>query len=120
MPGHQTKYEHMRDRTYLRPRDFIKFTNCALGRYKERAAGIAEGQDHLNKIDNVDVHSARIEFSEYFLREIDDEVHKHLPRYDQDLDVLRALRKWQFERSEFEATLRTQQPTAGVSAAEVL
>jgi hypothetical protein len=121
MPGHQTKYDHMRDRTYLRPRDFIKFTNCALGCYKERAAGVVECQDEdRNKIDNVDVHHARIEFSEYFLREKDDEVHKHLPRYDQDLDILRALGKWHFERSEFEATLQTQQPTAGVSAAEVL
>lgn len=35
-PGYQTKYEHMRNRTYLRPRDLIKFTHCALARYKER------------------------------------------------------------------------------------
>lgn len=120
MPGHQTKYEHMRDRTYLRPRDFIKFTNCALGRYKERAASAALGQDDANKIDNVDVHNARIEFSEYFLREIDDEVHKHVPEYDKDLDALRALGKWQFERGEFEAIFTTQQPAAGISASEVL
>jgi hypothetical protein len=119
MPGHQTKYEHMRDRTYLRPRDFIKFTNCALARYKERA-GSSSGPDDPGKIDNVDVHNARVEFSEYFLREIDDEVHKHMPNYDQELDVLRALGKWQFERGEFETTYNVQQSTAAVPASDVL
>ncbi|SPE44944.1 conserved hypothetical protein [Candidatus Sulfotelmatobacter sp. SbA7] len=119
MPGHQTKYEHMRDRTYLRPRDLIKFTNCALARYKERA-GEDSGPDHLGKLDNVDVHNARIEFSEYFLREIDDEVHKHMPDYGKHLDVLRALGKWQFERGEFDATYKEQYPGAALSPADVL
>ncbi|MHB1796300.1 MAG: P-loop ATPase, Sll1717 family [Acidobacteriaceae bacterium] len=121
MPGHQDKYEHMRDRTYLRPRDFIKFTNCALARYKERFQQGSSGPDDPVKIDNVDVHNARIEFSEYFLREIDDEVHKHMPNYDQELDVLRSLGKWQFERPEFEAAYQQlQQTNAKLSAAEVL
>ena len=40
MPGHQTKYEHMRDRTYLRPRDLIKFTNCALACFIHQARGM--------------------------------------------------------------------------------
>jgi hypothetical protein len=119
MPGHQSKYEHMLDRTYLRPRDFIKFTNCALSKYKERY-GRPEGPDDGARIDNVDVHNARVEFSEYFLREIDDEVHKHMPNYDQELDVLRALGKWQFDRAEFEAAFRQQQPNAPTPASEVL
>ena len=88
-------------------------------RYKERA-GADSGQDDPGKIDNVDVHNARIEFSEYFLREIDDEVHKHSPTYDQDLDILRALGKWHFERGEFETTYKVQQPTEAVPASEVL
>lgn len=119
MPGHQTKYEHMRDRTYLRPRDFIKFTNCALSRFKERV-GKESGEDHPAKIDNVDIHNARVEFSEYFLSEIDDEVHKQMPHYEQELDVLRALGRWQFDRDEFEAAYRSQQPDAALSTAEVL
>jgi len=119
MPGHQTKYEHMRDRTYLRPRDLIKFTNCALSRYKERA-GKDAGADHPDKLDNVDVHNARIEFSEYFLREIDDEVHKHMPDYEKHLDVLRALGKWQFEREEFDAAYKVQYAGAGLSPPDAL
>ena len=73
MPGHQTKYDHMRDRTYLRPRDIIKFCNCTLAKFKERArAGVRiESQDSGEKIDNVDVHNARVEYSEYFLKELD-------------------------------------------------
>jgi hypothetical protein len=119
MPGHQTKYEHMRDRTYLRPRDFIKFANCALAKYKERN-GSETGADDAAKIDNVDVHNARVEFSEYLLREIDDEVHTHMPNYDQELDVLRALGKWQFEQAEFEEAYRAQQPGVALPARDVL
>jgi hypothetical protein len=119
MPSHQSKYEHMRDRTYLRPRDLIKFANCALSRYKERAGGGA-GEDHPHKIDNADVHNARTEFSEYFLREIDDEVHKHMPDYEKHINVLRALGRWQFDREEFGATYKVQYPEAVSPAVDVL
>lgn len=119
MPGHQTKYEHMRDRTYLRPRDLIKFANCALSRYKERG-GKDAGADHASKIDNVDIHNARVEFSEYFLREIDDEVHKHMADYEKHLDVLRALGKWQFERKEFDIAYAQQYPGAPLAPGDAL
>lgn len=119
MPGHQSKYEHMRDRTYLRPRDFIKFSNCALTKYKERH-GQPPSSDDPQKIDNVDVHNARVEFSEYLLREIDDEVHTHMPNYEEELDVLRTLGKWQFERDEFETAYEAQQPGAELHAREIL
>jgi hypothetical protein len=108
MPGHQTKYEHMRDRTYLRPRDMIKFCNSTLIAYKDRlTAGVDDGD--ASRIDNTDVHNARVDYSEYFLRELDDEVHKHLPDYEQYLDVLRVLKKWQFERKDFEIAYEKQQ-----------
>jgi hypothetical protein len=109
----------MRDRTYLRPRDIIKFVNCALLRYKERVGTQTESEDR-DKIDNVDVHNARIEFSEYFLREIDDEVHKHMPEYEKELDVLRALGKWQFDRAEFETAYSAQPASPGTFAIDVL
>ena len=109
MPGHQTKYDHIRDRTYLRPRDMIKFANSALDKFKERMSAEGPNEDHLAKIDNVDVHNARVEYSEYFLREMDDEIHKHLPDYGQYLDILRSIGKWQFDRSEFEAMYKDRQ-----------
>lgn len=119
MPGHQSKYDHIRDRTYLRPRDFIKFTNCALAKYKERK-GEVSGADDASRIDNVDVHNARVEFSEYLIREIDDEVHTHMPNYEDQLNVLRALGKWQFDTAEFEETYKAQQPLAIAPARDVL
>jgi len=119
MPGHQTKYEHMRDRTYLRPRDIIKFANCALAKFKERS-GQPRGQDHVEKIDNVDVHNARIDYSEYLIREIDDEVLKHFPDYEKHLNVLRALGKWQFEKSEFEDAFPAQYPSSSLTPLEAL
>jgi hypothetical protein len=100
MPSHQSKYDHMKDRTYLRPRDMIKFSNCALEKYKERH-GNNNSQDHQTKIDNTDIHNSRAEYSEYFLREADDEVHKHFPDYEKYLDVLRVIGKWHFEKDEF-------------------
>jgi len=119
MPGHQTKYEHMRERTYLRPRDIIKFTNCTLSKYKDRLENPTEA-DHPHKFDNVDIHNARIEYSEYFLREIDDEVHKHLPDYDKHLDVLRALGKWQFERNVFDEAFKTHYSSSTLTSSEAL
>ena len=120
MPSHQTKYEHMVDRTYLRPRDIIKFTNCVLARFKERMAGQPIAHEHTSKIDNADVHNARPEYSDYFLKEIDDEVHRHLPIYDRYLDVLRALGKWQFDRSEFDRMYVANPPDPEVNAVSAL
>ncbi|MCU0598635.1 MAG: hypothetical protein MUE70_05160, partial [Desulfobacterales bacterium] len=100
-------------------RDLIKFSNCALTKYKERVGNPTEA-DHPDKIDNVDIHNARIEYSEYFLREIDDEVHKHLPDYEKHLDVLRALGKWQFERNSFEAAFKDLYPSSPRSSSEAL
>jgi hypothetical protein len=119
MPGHQSKYDHMKDRTYLRPRDIIKFTNCALKKYKERIKGAGQDDDP-NKIDNIDVHNARIDYSEYLLREIDDEVHKHLPDYDKHLNVLRALGKWQFDRLEYEEAFSQHYRESAISSGEAL
>jgi hypothetical protein len=120
MPGHQLKYEHMRDRTYLRPRDMIKFANEALTQYKARIrSGIAEENDLL-RIDNADVHNARPEYSEYLVKEIDDEVHKHLPDYERYLDVMRTLGKWQFERDEFTTALNQHYLECSLNASQAL
>ncbi len=119
MPGRQSKYNHMKDRTYVRPRDMIKFVNCALAKFKERIA-TSPGKDHLSKIDNIDILNARVEYSGYFLREIDDEVHKHLPAYQQLLDVLRSLGKWQFDNDEFEKFYSKFSPSAVIPYTDAL
>ncbi|BCO07988.1 hypothetical protein GF1_03640 [Desulfolithobacter dissulfuricans] len=120
MPGHQSKYDHIRDRTYLRPRDIIKFANLALKEYKQRIDSGEVEQGHLYKIDNVDVHNARVEYSEYLVREIDDEVHTHLPDYERHLDVLRAIGKWHFDKDEYESAFSKHYPEAQISSNEAL
>jgi hypothetical protein len=119
MPGHQTKYDHMRDRTYLRPRDMIKFSNSTLSAYKQRIS-LQSTEGDPAKIDNTDVHNARVEFSEYFLRELDDEVHKHVPEYERYLDILRVIGTWQFDRTEFESVYAAQHQNAATQAVAVL
>jgi hypothetical protein len=119
MPGHQTKYEHMRDRTYLRPRDMIKFSNSTLSAYQARVSS-QTGEGEADKIDNFDVHTARVEFSEYFLRELDDEVHKHIPEYERHLDILRIIGTWQFDRNEFERVYSMQHPEGTTNAVTIL
>lgn len=97
MAGHQTKYQHILDRTYLRPRDIIKFVNAVLKQYKLRAQKGKIGE----KFENIDVNSAHAEYSDYLSRELDDEIHKHLPHYSDLLELVRKIGFWQFSLESF-------------------
>jgi hypothetical protein len=99
MPGHQTKYQHILDRTYLRPRDIIKFTNSVLKQYKARKAADPNVGD---RFENIDLNNARTEYSNYLMNELDDEIHKHLPHYQELVEALRTIGVWQFTFEEFE------------------
>lgn len=109
MPGRQTKYQHILDRTYLRPRDMIKFVNSILDRYKNRVRGAASAPTDNRKLSNADVHDARIEYSEYFNAELEDEIHKYFPEYKRYFDLLRSIGGWQFDDKLFEK-VATQRP----------
>jgi len=98
MPGRQNKYQHILDRTYLRPRDIIKFINVVLANYKER---VFRTNATESKFSNLDVHAARQAYSEYLNAELDDEIFKHVPEYKRYLDLLRAIGAWQFETKKF-------------------
>ena len=99
MPGHQTKYQHILDRTYLRPRDVIKFTNSVLRQYKTRK----DNNDAVpNQFENVDLNNARTEYSSYLMNELDDEIHKHLPHYEELVELLGSIGVWQFTFEELE------------------
>lgn len=107
MSGHQTKYQHLIDRTYLRPRDIIKFCNEVLAQYKNRLMVEQDKEeensdDPLNyKFDNRDLNAAKIEYSNYFLNELDDEIHKHIPNYKSYFEIFKALGVLQFSRDEY-------------------
>jgi hypothetical protein len=116
MPGHQKKYQHILDRTYLRPRDIIKFCNSILKQYKNRIQG---GKDS-DKIQNEDIHNARVEYSIYLKNELDDEIHKHIPNYKDYLEVLRKLGSWQFTIGDFEREYRASPSYSAKSILDAL
>ena len=93
MPGHQTKYAHICDRTFLRPRDMIKFCNETLNAYKTA--------HEPDKFDNPEVIAARPAYSTYLLRELDDEIAKHVPLYREYLEVLKRVGNVQFQPTKF-------------------
>lgn len=98
MPGHQTKYTHITDRTYLRPRDIIQFCNEILNQYKIRFHQSAE---HSNKFINQDINIARQNYGNYLYEELDDEIHKHIPEYKQYFEIFKTIGKVQFDKSEY-------------------
>src|SRR2546423_2602445 len=114
MPGHQTKYQHILDRTYLRPRDIIKFCNSILKQYKVRIRQEGGG----GPIQNSDIHNARGEYNIYFNKELDDEIHKHIPDYKDYLEVLRKIGSWQFTKENFEKEYLNSLPQSSKSAQE--
>src|SRR6266702_4652539 len=113
MPSRQSKYQHIIDRTLLRPRDIIKFSNSILDETKKR---ISETEDKSKLFTNSDIHKSRELYSAYFLREIDDEIHKHVPNYKKYLDIIKGIGVYRFELGQFE----TEYQKHKVSMPEIL
>jgi hypothetical protein len=53
--------------------------------------------------DNDHVHGARDDYSDYLLRELDDEIAKHVPDYREYLEVLKTIGNVQFTSEDFAA-----------------
>jgi hypothetical protein len=100
MTGRQDKYQHMLDRTFLRPRDMIKFTNEVLAAYKKHRMN-GESLEYP-RFRNKDVQAARNEYSSYLLSEIDDEIPKHYPDYQKYIEILKSMESLQFRVEDFE------------------
>ncbi|MET9251596.1 hypothetical protein [Nonomuraea sp. NPDC003709] len=94
MPSRQTKYKHLCDRTFLRPRDMIKFCNEILVAHHDTGTS-------ATKFENVAVHTAREEYSSYLLNELDDEISKHIPTYKEYLEVIKVVGTEKFSLNDF-------------------
>lgn len=94
MPSRQTKYAHICDRTFLRPRDIIRFCNSVLAAHKRRGDGAA-------RFINADLIEARPDYSDYLLSELDDEIAKHVPDYGLYLEVVQSIGAEIFTREQF-------------------
>ncbi|WP_162784687.1 P-loop ATPase, Sll1717 family [Paracoccus suum] len=93
MTSRQRKYSHMLDRTFLRPRDMIKFCNEVLVAYKVRGGS--------GKFSNADIISARRPYSLYLYRELEDELPKHYPDYAIYFDIVKEVGVTQFSKNAF-------------------
>lgn len=94
MRGSQTKWNHILARTFLRPRDVIKFLNSALSVAKSR-----KGDSLIFK--NSDIVEAREEYSAYLKAELDDEVLPHWPYWEEALQACSGIATITFDRDQF-------------------
>lgn len=114
MRGSQSKWNHILSRTFLRPRDVIKFLNSALAEAKKRS-------DSPLLLDNQDITNARESYSVYLKRELDDEIIAHWPQWEEALQACSALSTMTFGRDEFIVEYdRRRSPANQLSATEAL
>ncbi|HSW63144.1 MAG TPA: hypothetical protein VLH56_07535 [Dissulfurispiraceae bacterium] len=98
MRGSQSKWNHILSRTFMRPRDVIRFLNAALSEARRDAK--RRTLDPL-LLDNLDVTNARGTYSSYLKSELDDEILAHWPRWEEALQACSALSTITFRRDEF-------------------
>ena len=94
MRGSQTKWNHILARTFLRPRDVIRFLNAALTEAKRR-------EDEPLILTNPDIVNSREPYSAYLKEELDDEILPHWARWEQALQACSAISTITFERDDF-------------------
>lgn len=102
MTGKQSKYNYITDRTFLRPRDVIQFCNEIITVHNQNP-------DREKLISNKEVNEAKSEYSTYFLNELDDEIHKHIPVYENILEVIKSIGYHQFDSNDFEDAIEKKQ-----------
>ncbi|WP_129217773.1 P-loop ATPase, Sll1717 family [Lichenibacterium ramalinae] len=95
MRGSQSKWNHILARTFLRPRDVIRFLNTALITAKKR-------DTNAEKFTNKDIVKSRDEYSSYLKSELDDEIRPHWPYWDEALQACSAISTLTFDVEQFE------------------
>ena len=91
MPGKQSKWDYIVNRTHDRPRDVIAFINQILEARRDKAA----------KITNADMVAARPRYSSYFKGEVEDEIRAHWPEWEEALQAIGDIGYLTFEREDF-------------------
>ncbi|MDR3705566.1 MAG: hypothetical protein P4L28_06650 [Paludibacteraceae bacterium] len=99
MTGKQLKYNYIIDRTFLRPRDAIQFCNEVIKAHKLN-------EEKALLVSNKDINDAKVEYSKYFMAELDDEIHKHLPIYENLLEVIKSIGYHQFDMDDFDEAIK--------------
>ncbi len=111
--GSQSKWNHIIARTYLRPRDAIKFCNEILRVAKARTAG-------PTVITNPDIVLARNGYSLYLKNELNDEVTPHWAKWVEALNALSATERVTFTIKDFTEAYTAKKSPDNVAADEAL
>lgn len=94
----QKKWNYLIERTFLRPRDVIKFLNLSLEVAKSR---IKKQNKSSLKITNPDIQGCKKDYSNYLYKELSDEVKTKYPEFDHYLEILREIHNTNFTINEF-------------------
>jgi hypothetical protein len=111
MRGSQSKWNHILARTFLRPRDVIRFLNTALAECKRRSS---EPTVFINE----DIVDSRDEYSSYLKSELDDEITPHWPEWDDGLRACSAISTITFDRENFIAEYEHRRSPGNALTAE--
>lgn len=111
------KWGYIIGRTFLRPRDVIKFLNSALDQAKRR-------YEQPLLLTNHDVVNARERYSAYLKSELDDEVIAHWPHWEEALQACSVISTLTFQRQQFaeeyERRRSAENPVGADQALELL
>jgi hypothetical protein len=110
LKGSHNKWSFILSRTFLRPRDVIKFLNSALAQARRR-------DEEPLLLTNPDVVNAREPYSNYLKSELDDEIMAHWPQWEEALQACSAISTLTFQRAEFEKEYERRRSSANPVAA---
>lgn len=119
MRGRQSKYHHILDRTFRRPRDIIKFVNSILKAHQTRTR---LGGQSESRFSNDDVNTARPVYSDYLRSELIDEIHKYNPDYQIYLEIIRQVGYQHFSLEDFQVAFGVwkNRLSSGLAPEEIL
>lgn len=96
----QYKWNYIIERTFLRPRDIIKFLNLAIEQANKR---IECTSDSVCLIKNEDINGIREKYSKYLLDELKDEISGKYADYERYLEILREIHVLTFTKTDFQS-----------------
>lgn len=95
----QLKWNFIIERTFLRPRDVIKFLNLVLEETKNR---LKNNPESIDKISNEDIRNIRVKYSTYLYEELKDEISGKYSDFNEYFEILRNVHTVTFTRQDFE------------------
>ena len=111
----QLKWNFIVERTFLRPRDIIKFLNLSLEQTKMR---LQKAPNTIDKIMNEDIHNIRAKYSTYLFEELKDEISSKYPDFNKYLEILRNHHRVIFTRDEFIKSYKSIKPRLNITDSE--